>query len=263
DARSQARYDENSVNRNAVQNTTVLASHDLINASIDDTYYNATTKTFYAVAVIPRRETSQILLRMITENNTAIESYVLSAEYESDLLYKFSLLDMAAIIAEKNDVFINQYGVLNQTGLASTLSPYNVRQLKAQALSVARSMSFSVVTSEQSILQSRIEESVATLGMRINRTNPTYIFTVSSIYTGTDSGYGMFIINYVTNIELSDNEGNILSVFTYSGREGGRTEEDAMRILQNKLAESIAHDNPEKGNTSLVTQFSLFLDTLI
>ncbi len=262
DARSKVRYEQNSVNRSASQNTDVSASHNLINCSIDDVYHDTKTNTYHAVAIIPRLETSSILETMIQDNNSAIQSYVEMAEYEYDPLYEFSYLDIASIISAKNDELLSQYSVLTN-GLFQNLAEYNTKQLQAQAKQVARSISFGVTEVDTSLLASRIEQTVGTLGMRINRIEPSYYFNVSTNFTSSDTGFGMIIINYVTNIELLDEYGNLLNTFTYSGREGGKTEEDAMRVLENRLSSAIAEDDEKRGTQSLVTQFSLFLESLI
>lgn len=241
------------------QEIRVTALHHIENMSIAEVWQNPATKRWFALAILPRQQTAQIFKAKINDLNTVIQNYLDTAEYEEDLLYKFSLMDMAAIYAQEYENLCGYYSIVSSLPIQKE---HNYRQLKAQANSIARDISFTMRTQNtNSLTQFAIEEMLATLGMRSNDINPTYIFNEKLTYQGLDTGFGAYILNYIVNIELLDTLGNRITVFTFKGKEGGTNEADALRVLQNSLAKNISQGNSTWNTNSLLAQFTAFLDS--
>lgn len=243
------------------QNISVSALHYIENMSIAEAWQNPSTQRWSTLAVLPKQQTAQIFASRINDFDTAIQNYLDAAEYEEDLLHKFSLIDMAAIYAQESENLYGYYNILSPRPMESV---HNHRQLKARSNSVARNISFSIRTQTgNSLTQFAIEETLAALGMRINDLNPTYILNEKLTYQGVDNGFGTYILNYIVNIELLDMLGNRITVFTFKGKEGGSSEADALRVLQNSLAKDISNGDSLWNENSLLAQFTEFLDSCL
>lgn len=236
----------------------VRALHNIENVSIAEFWQDSRTKQWYALAVLPKKKTAQIFAGKINALNVVIQKYLDDAEYEEDLLYKFSLIDMAAVYAQQNENLYKYYNILLPQPVDNM---YNYRQIKAKADSVARGITFSINRENyNSLTKFTIEEMVSALGMRMNDLNPTYIFNEKLVYQGTDNSFGIYILNYIFNIELLDTAGNSITTFTFKGKEGGSNEADALRVLGNRLAKDISNKDSGLNANSLLAQFVAFLD---
>ncbi len=265
DDQAQIRRENNNVNRSATQDINISSSHNLINVSIDEVWEDTKKEKFYAVAIIPSEETSKILEDLFEENIGLIDTYLDIADFEEDLLYKFSFLNIAAILAEENEALLNQYNILNQSTSRSNAlkTNHNATSIRAQSKSVARKITFGVTTESEGTAKAVIEESIASFGMRINNTDPMYTFTETINYSGNQTPYGVYLLEYISNIEFMDANNSVLAVFSYQGKEGGKDYDAALQTFQRNFTRDLSSGNNEKEILSLKESFADFLNTLV
>lgn len=243
------------------QNIGVTAFHDIENVSIAEVWQDLKTKKWSALAILPRQQSAQVFAKKIADLNIVIQGYLDKAEYKADLLYKFSLVDMAAIYAQECENLYTYYNILSPRIMQNE---HNYRQLRAEADSILKNITFSIDTQESNPLtQLAIIEMLGTRGMRIGAIQSDYVFKETLSYTGTDTGFGMYLLNYILTIELLDAMGNRLSVFTFKGKEGGLSEAQAVQILRKRLANDILNGSSELQIDSLLVQFTAFLDNYL
>lgn len=214
-------------------NITMDSEHNLLNVKIEKTYQDKKSNMFYALAVMNKKETVDILSNMINKNMKDISIHVEAYLIEYDLLKKYSLLMHALNVSEKNDIYIVQILYLdkNKTNISSIPDKYTSQYISSEILNITRKISFDVITSsnELSSISSSIKKVLKDLKININSKNPSYFFDV---YLETDSSYvyGKYLINYVLYINIIDfKTDEEIKSFTFSGKSLASNEKEAIK----------------------------------
>lgn len=237
-------------------NITVEAQHDLINVRIVERYYDSKRKKYYALAVMNKRETVPLIEKKIKENIDIIKNYISKSEAEKDPLHKYSLVDMAYMVSQKNDSFQQQLMILDSSKKVEIESAYQSHNLESMRNEIIKNMTFSVENSELfESVKLVIEQMLSDFGLKVSKSNPTYIFKENISYNGNDTGYGLYVLNYTLLIELVDTNNKRLTSFTFKGKEVGADEENAKKVVASKLSKNI--------KDSLTKEFGDFLNTMI
>lgn len=237
-------------------NISVEAEHDLINVRISESYYDAKKKKYYALALMDKKETVPLIINKINENVETIKNYINKSNNEKDLLRKFSLLDMAYIVSLKNDSFLQQLMILDNSVNVSVEDDYKSQNIKNKLDDVSQNITFAVDTGEfSSSVKLVIEQMISDLKLKMSANNPTYTFKEHISYDGNDTGYGMYVMNYTLLLELVDYNGVRVTSFSFKGKEVGANEESAKKVVGSKLAKSIKEPLSE--------QFGEFLNNML
>ena len=237
-------------------NTLVEAQHDLINVRISESYYDAKKKKYYALALMDKKETVPLIINKINENVETIKNYINKSNNEKDLLRKFSLLDMAYIVSLKNDSFLQQLMILDNSVNVSVEDDYKSQNIKNKLDDVSQNITFAVDTGEfSSSVKLVIEQMISDLKLKMSANNPTYTFKEHISYDGNDTGYGMYVLNYTLLLELVNYNGVRVTSFSFKGKEVGANEEAAKKTVATKLAKTIKEPLSE--------QFGEFLNNML
>lgn len=260
DTKAQQRFIQNSKglekNSTLEDNTLVEAEHDLINVRIAESYYDAKKKKYYALAVMNKKETVPLIVSKVKENTKTIKNYINKSDNEKDLLRKFSLLDMAYIVSLKNDSFLQQLMILDSSVNVSIEENLKSSIIKDKLDNVAKNITFAVDTGEfSSSVKLVIEQMISDLKLKMSASAPTYTFKEHISYDGNDTGYGMYVLNYMLLLELVDYNGVRVTSFSFKGKEVGANEESAKKVVGSKLAKSIKEPLSE--------QFGEFLNNML
>ena len=260
DTKAQKRFIQNSKglekNSTLEVNTSVEAEHDLINVRIAESYYDAKKKKYYALAVMNIKETVPLIVSKVKENTKTIKNYINKSDNEKDLLRKFSLLDMAYIVSLKNDSFLQQLMILDNSVNVSVEDDYKSQNIKNKLDDVSQNITFAVDTGEfSSSVKLVIEQMISDLKLKMSASAPTYTFKEHISYDGNDTGYGMYVLNYTLLLELVDYNGVRVTSFSFKGKEVGANEESAKKVVGSKLAKSIKEP--------LSAQFGEFLNNML
>ena len=260
DTKAQQRFIQNSKgtekDSTLEDNTLVEAQHDLINVRISESYYDAKKKKYYALALMDKKETVPLIINRINENVETIKNYINKSDNEKDLLRKFSLLDMAYIVSLKNDSFLQQLMILDNSVNVSVEDDYKSQNIKNKLDDVSQNITFAVDTGEfSSSVKLVIEQMISDLKLKMSANNPTYTFKEHISYDGNDTGYGMYVMNYTLLLELVDYNGVRVTSFSFKGKEVGANEESAKKVVGSKLVKSIKEPLSE--------QFGEFLNNML
>ena len=256
DTKANEKYIETSLGveeiRSLDNSTKIEAKHNLINVKIDSRYYDTKKNKYYVIAVLNKKETALLLNKKIKNNIKIIDSYILKSNSEKDLFDKYYTLYIAYIFSEKNENFINQLSILDNSSKIDVLDSYRIERIKSSMESVKRKISFGIEAFDITPnIESAIEHSISDLGFKIS-SNPSYIFRDKFTFDGNDTGYGMYLMNYTLILELINYNGERIASFKYKGKDGGASEKDAKKVIMNKLVKDI--------NSNLSSQLSNYLD---
>ena len=233
-------------------NTRIEAEHNLINVKIDEKYYDEKRDIYYAIAVLNKKETSVLLEKKIKENLNIIKSYINKSDIEKDLLNKYSAMYIAYIFSEKNNNFLSQLSIIDNSKNITIDDEFKMDNIKIKLEDIKRKITFSIESVDITPnIESAIEHSISELGFKIS-SNPSYIIRDKFTFDGNDTGYGMYILNYTLILELLDYNGDRIASFKFRGKDGGASEKDAKRVVMNKIVREI--------NANLSNQISDFLD---
>lgn len=233
--------------------TKIVAAHDLINVRIDSVVYNSRAREYYAVAVMHKASTIPIIKHRVENNILELNRKLSDAHEDSNMFKKYSILYEAASLSYKTEVYLEQLIVIGEfIRLDDTIKSST---LYSAAKNILDNISYGVSSqTENSLIQHAIEATIGNLGMNISN-NPTYTFKEKLSYDGTDTGFGMYIVNYSLILELFDSQEKYLTSFTFTGKDGGANEDDAKKVIRKKLARDISE--------SLAPQLTNYLESLI
>ena len=256
DTRANEKYIETSSGVEEIRildnNTRIEAEHNLINVKIDKKYYDEKRNIYYAIAVLNKKETSILLEKKIKENLNVIKSYIRKSDIEKDLLNKYSAMYIAYIFSEKNNNFLSQLSIIDNSKNIMIDDEFKMDNIKIKLENIKRRITFSIESEDITPnVESAIEHSISELGFKIS-SNPSYIIKDKFTFDGNDTGYGMYILNYTLILELLDYNGDRIASFKFRGKDGGTSEKDAKRVVMNKIVREI--------NAKLSDQISDFLD---
>lgn len=240
------------------QDIKLASEHNLVNVTIEKTYRDKRAKTYYALAIMNKEDTLNILENMILENLKDVASYVQSASTESDSLKKYYLLDYAVNIAQKNDVYIGQMTHLNINKARAVSIPSNLTSqvLRDEAYNVLSQIKFDVAMSDVGDpLAGTIRKMLGNIGFNVSSNNPTYKF-IDQVYTKGSEIYGLYSMDYTVSIILVNVQTGVeIKTFNFTGKDVGSNESDATSNAINYLSRTI--------DGSLSSQFNEFLNGIL
>ena len=131
--------EENIVTDNITQTT----DQTLMNIHYGETYTDPSGITF-AVAYLNRAETGMVYRQAIDSNAEVVRHLMKRSSEQSDLLRKYAFLDAAFVVAQNNEVLIEQLGIISPPMRKTLSTGYDLKQLKAQRADTAEMLVFAI-----------------------------------------------------------------------------------------------------------------------
>jgi hypothetical protein len=233
-----AGWTENTSVDNAIKTSTAM---DLVGAEIRDVWSDG--KTFYAVAVMEKAQTTRLYTQLVQDNQKIIDTVVDIPAADRNSLDSLARFQFAAALAEANTVFANVLSVFGAPVPAGMKSPEGFR---LEAATIIKSIPVSVTV--QNDRADRIRAAFAavlsaagfrTAGAGVNsaRYQLRVQLFLSEVKLGNNPNK---FARYVIDGNFTDTvSGAILFPYNINGREGHpklpEAEDRAVRAAENKI----------------------------
>lgn len=224
----------------------VSSQHDFFNIEIKETHYDRSTKTHYALAVVHRKNTSNIIENKIRDNTRTINQYLSSAENIDDPLFKYSTIKKAIPIAKDNEMLANQFHVLSL--YEKQLEHQSSSAIEQKAKELLRSISFFIDTDDKN-LKNIIANSLKKMNLKTieNRYQASYIIEEERTFYESDMTnlYSTYLVEYNCSINIINSYGDSMSIdYLCNGKTVGGDRNAAMRDVS-RLTTEYAKSNFE------------------
>ena len=238
-----------------VQNTiaTSASMDTLVGAEIKETWFESSTNTHYAAAVMEKDTAARLYTGMINANLTMINNLTSMSQAEKDTLEGFSRYQFAAMIADINTSYGNLLKVIG-TAPPAGMKPGDDYRLEAVNITKAIPIAVTVKGDRAGRIQGAISRALADLGFRSGVSNSRY--TVDAELSITEDVYPTSPYKwarYVVTASLVDTVPLrvVLVPFSISDREGQNTYDLAVNRALGKVEDIIAYDFKDLVNDYL------------
>lgn len=247
DINSIERYNqfENNVNNISFyeENTQLKSYNELFGVDFKESHYSKSEDLYRIIAVMEKNKTIKILKTKIKDNESAIKIYL--DNNSDDLIEKYSVTDMALILAKKNQIYYEQLVYLGEDNLELK---YKVQTISALRDSILKQMTFNFVTEyNNSALTQNIEKIISKSGFKLNKSNPIYQFKIridtDDVREIPDFAGGGVMVYYQFQIDLLNKNNDLIYTFNFdensTGKEHGRTESEAKKYILNNITKIV------------------------
>lgn len=257
DAKSLERY-KNSENNNYYnsfyeENTELQSFAELFGVEFKDNY--SLDGVYYVIAVINKNKSCSLLKKRIDDNEEAIRIYMHNLSNEP--IERYSVLDMASILAKKNQMYYEQLLIMDDKPVQLSYKPNTIQALLNEA---SKELTFKLdLDNSYSSLTQNIQRQISKLGFKLSQNNASYTFKVKIDWSDSrEAPYGGFFVFYDFQIDLLNKNGDLVKTFSFkdsSGKEYGASEAEARKFVLKKITDTISEDFYD----SLIIFFNDFL----
>ena len=218
---------ENTAISDAISISTKMDS--LIGAEIADVWYDGKS-IHYALAVMEKASASLLYSQMLKTNLQIIDNLVTFPEKEKNSLEAYSNYQLAAVIADANQLF---YNVLSVVGSSAGISPgKNGDSYRIAAAEIVKNIpiAINVTNDKENRIKTAFSEAINKAGFRSASSNTRYVLNAVLNLTSTENpNQKNQFSSYSVEARLIDTQqgGVVLFPFNISGREGHVTIQDA------------------------------------
>jgi hypothetical protein len=233
-------WTENTAIENAINTSTAM---ELVGAEIRDVWSDG--KTFYAVAVMEKAQTTRLYTRMIQDNQRIIDTLMAAPAAGRNSLDGLARFQFAATLAELNKIFANVLSVIGAPVPGGIKAPEDFR-LEAVAIMKNIPVSVTVQNDRDDRIRAAFISALSAAGFRTGGDNSRYqiqarlSLTEVKLPNQTNTFVRYLIDGNFTNTPT----GAILFPDTINGREGHITlpeaEARALRSAENKIKDEYA-----------------------
>ncbi|MEI0518241.1 LPP20 family lipoprotein [Brachyspira murdochii] len=236
---------ENNVYNNSFyeENTQLKSYNELFGVEFRESHYSKNEDLYRVIAVMEKKKTIKILKTKIKDNEAAIKIYL--DNNSDDLIEKYSVTDMALILAKKDQIYYEQLVYLGEDNIELK---YKVQTISALRDSILKQMTFNFMTEyNNSALTQNIEKIISKSGFKLNKSNPSYQFKIridtDDIREIPDFAGGGVMIYYQFQIDLLNKNDDLIYTFNFdensTGKEYGNTESEAKKYILNNAAKIV------------------------
>jgi hypothetical protein len=233
-------WTENTSVENAIKTST---SMELVGAEIRDVWSDG--KTFYAVAVMEKEQTTRLYTQMIQDNQQFIDTLVDIPAAGWNSLDSLARYQFAATLAEVNQVFAYVLSVISAPVPAGIKRPDEYR-LEAANILKAIPVSVVVVNDRDDRIRAAFASVLSVAGFRTGGNNSRYQLRVRlSLAEAQLPNQAIKWARYVIDGNFTDTStGGILFPYNVNGREGhpnlSEAETRAVRAAETKIKDVYA-----------------------
>ncbi|PPS21091.1 LPP20 family lipoprotein [Brachyspira murdochii] len=225
------------------ENTQLKSYNELFGVEFKEAHYSKNEDLYRVIAVMEKKKTIKILKTKIKDNEAAIKIYL--DNNSDDLIEKYSVTDMALILAKKDQIYYEQLVYLGEDNIELK---YKVQTISALRDSILKQMTFNFMTEyNNSALTQNIEKIISKSGFKLNKSNPSYQFKIridtDDIREIPDFAGGGVMIYYQFQIDLLNKNDDLIYTFNFdensTGKEYGNTESEAKKYILNNAAKIV------------------------
>lgn len=231
-------------------------AENLIALEIAETYQDEKqANKWYALAVMNKAKATEIYTDLIEANYSTIKTLIKQTDNKDYSLDNFSRLDFAVKLATQNDFYLKRLSIINNTAADSLVNdqyqPAKIKQ-KLRDFAVNIPVYVKVSSDDDNRISKAFESALTSAGLSTSKgSNERYVIKCDVHFT-TKMLKGRNFCEYTVDASLSDTViGESLIPLSFTGREGGNDENQALSRAKLKIADKISETFTKEFNNYL------------
>ncbi len=222
--------------------TMAATSHvqSLKNVETKERYYDSSSRKYYVLVVVHKRDTANMLVNMISKNNSVVKEYYSLAGREKDNLRKYGLLGKAFLVATKSEKLNELLPYLDYNN-SSLITHKDSELMRQEAIDLAYNTTFSLeINYKNGMFKQKLSRIFNDMDMQVVNSSrgASYVVKEQMAYSGTTTA-GSYILNYDYRLLLVNAQGKSVMSFDVLGKNIGDNEDDAIRNVNNEISREI------------------------
>ena len=123
------------------QDITQLADQELVNVNFGESWTNDLGQV-HVIAYIDRQVTANIYRDRIEENNSTVRNFISKSGSQSSLIKKYAYFDAAYVVAQANQMLMDQLEIINLPIRKTIRTPYDINDVRDDRKEAAFAMAF-------------------------------------------------------------------------------------------------------------------------
>ena len=209
------------------QDITQLADQELVNVNYGDSWTNDLGQV-HVLAYIDRQVTGNIYRDRIEENNGTVGNFLSRSRNQTSLILKYAYMDAAYVVAQANQVLLEQLEIINLPIRKTIRVPYDLDNIRDNRMDAARRMAFkiNIENDVEGKVSSVITDELTSFGFSIDPTGILSVDgTVSFEKVELDNEYEN--VKYYLTITIEDEKGVPVVALEKNDRISAVSESDA------------------------------------
>ena len=204
----------------------------LIGAEIGEVWFDR-NRTYYAIAVINKRNANLIYSRMFTANQVMINNLINMPSEQRLTIEGFSRFNLAAAIADINVSYANILSLLGNPAYQHGVIKGDEYRLEAQNISRLIPIEIRVKDDNSGRIQSAFAKVLSDIGFMIGGNNSRYLLDVNITVAPENNPNNQFIFaRLLLNANLIDTTDNTnLLPYSFNIRDGHNTQDGAVNRI--------------------------------
>lgn len=206
-------------------------------------YYTDKLGMVYVLAYIDRFKTADIYEEKIQKINDSIKFYLSKNEQETDLIEKYSILNIASLLSLKNEILLEQLSIISSDTKNMISLDYSHDEIISQLQKVAKKISFSVSIKNDNLgkVGKNIESYLSKEGFTISK-NAVLSITGEISFDKVELNRDQKFIRWTLSLNLENQNGVSLLTIFEKGREGHISYEEAQERCYRTINKKILTD---------------------
>lgn len=246
---------ETSEETNYNEDITQLADQELINVNFGESWTNELGQVS-VLAYIDRQATANIYRERINENGNTIRAFISRSADQSSIIRKYAYSDAAYVVAQANQVLIEQMEIINLPMSRTIIKSYDLNQIRDDKKEIAYAMTFHIYieNDEEGKITSVLTDELTSFGFSIDPAGSLAV-TGSIAFEDVKLDNDMSNKKYYLTLNIEDeNDIPVVSI----------EENDRISAVSESSVKSLTYREIEKViKKELIGQFIQYLDSFV
>ncbi len=125
------------------QSTNVQSNQTLLNVQFGEAAVDGEGRV-HVIAYIDRMATGRIYQDLISKNSSFVQDYLGSYQSQSDPIKKYAYISAASVIAQSNEMLLDQLRIISQAYYSMSKVPYDTKKVQQAKADTASQMTISI-----------------------------------------------------------------------------------------------------------------------
>jgi len=222
----------------------IFSSQELLNVQFADSYTNEYGR-IYVLAYLNRMRTAEIYEEKIKQNDEQIQYYLNEMKNEQDVLNQYAFLNAANLIAETNQILLEQLSIISSMSREMLSLSYNPNDLKRKKVDIAQSIRFviHVQKDDDNRITIALQELLTEMGFTAGKQGNLVITGTMELQdTDLKRDDGFIFLRYDLQLTMQSNQGDIIAALAKNGREGHTSQREAEARIYRKISNELKND---------------------
>jgi LPP20 lipoprotein len=198
---------EASEETNFDQDITQLADQELVNVNFGESWTNELGQV-HVLAYIDRQVTANIYRERINGNSSTVSNFISRSGEQSSIIRKYAYYDAAYVVAQTNQMLIEQLEIINLPISKTIRKPYDLNDIRDNRKETAFAMAFriNIENDEEGKITSVLTDELTSFGFSIDSAGGLSV-TGSILFEEVKLDNDMSNMKYYLTVNIEDENG--------------------------------------------------------